>query len=155
MSILTAANPVGEAVFGVLQDATLQTALGGRLYDSIPEDAPRPVVLYEITNERDVRGFGTGGLPECELRTHVYSDLGSLSEAQSLNQQIVALLKDAQIVVTGYTQCGTIVYRETMALPEEIMNGIMVHEVVSTFTIWVEQGQQTPTSWAQQDWIQP
>lgn len=139
MSVLTAASPVAEAIFGLLQDATLQAAIGGRLFDDIPEDTPRPCVLVEILNETDVRGFGTGGLPELDVRTHVFSDVGSMSEAQAINQQIVALLKDAAIGITGYTQCGLIVYRETVTLRDEELAGTKVHEVVSIFTVWCEQ----------------
>jgi hypothetical protein len=136
---LTAASPLGEAVYTLLQDATLQTALGGRLYDAVPADTVRPCALYEVLNERDIRGFGAGGLPEVDLRTHVWSDIGSMSEAQSLNRQIVALLKDAAVTVTGYAQAGRIVYRESVTLPSEILNGMAVHEVVSIFTVWVEE----------------
>lgn len=139
MTVLTAANPVVEALYGLLQDATLQAAIGGRLFDDIPEDTPRPNVLVEILSETDIRGFGTGGLPELDVRTHVFSELGSLSEAQAINQQIVALLKDATIAITGYVQCGTVVYRETVTLRDQELNGLKVHEVVSLFTIWAEQ----------------
>lgn len=139
MTILTAANPVSAAINGLLQDATFQAAIGGRWYDDIPQDTPRPCGFHELLAEVDQRGLGTGGLPELDLRTHIFSDVGSLSEAQSLNQQIVALLKDAAITVTGYAQCGLIVYRETMVLRDQQLDGVKVHEVVSTFTIWVEQ----------------
>lgn len=139
MTVLTAAAPLGEAINGLFQDTTLQIALGGRIGDSLPEDAPRPCALFVVASERDIRGFGTGGLPEVDLRTYVFSDIGSMSEAQSINQQIVALLKDATITVTGYAQCGTIVYRETTTFDDSLLNGVKVHEVVSTFTIWCEQ----------------
>ena len=139
MPILTAASPVSEAIFGLLNDATLQTDVGGRIFDDIPQDTIRPCVLYEILTETDIHGFGTGGLPELDLRTHVFSDVGSLSEAQSINKSIVALLKDAAITVTGYTQCGLIFYRETVTLRSEELFGQKVHEIVSLFTVFVEQ----------------
>lgn len=138
MTVLTAANPVGEAIFGLLQDATLQASVDGRVYDSIPQDTIRPCILYEVLGETDRRGMGTGGLPELDLRTHVFSDVGSLSEAHSLNQSIVALLKDAAITVTGYTQAGLVTYRETVTLRDQELFGAKVHEVVSLFTVWVE-----------------
>ncbi len=86
-----------------------------------------------------MRGLGMGNLPECELRTYVYSEIGSLVEAQEINRQIVNLLKDQVISATGFAACGTIVYRETNTFPDSELNGEKVHEVVSTFTIWVEQ----------------
>jgi hypothetical protein len=135
---LTAANPVLEAINGLLQDATLQAALGGRIGDSLPEDVARPCTLFSLASETDTRGLGTGNLPECELRVYTYSEIGSLVEAQEINRQIVTLLKDASITVTGFTQAGTIVYRETSTFPDSELNGVKVHEVVSSYTLWVE-----------------
>ncbi len=139
MTVLTATAPVSEAIYGLLQDSTLQAALGGRLYDDVPQDVILPAALFVIATERDIRGFGTGGLPEIEFRTHVFSQAFNQAEAQGLNQQIVALLKDAAISPTGYAQCGRIVYRETIPIPESQLNGVKVHEIVSNFTVWVEQ----------------
>lgn len=139
MTVITAANPVLEGINGLLQDSTLQAALGGRIGDSLPEDVARPCALFSLASERDMRGFGTGNLPECELRTYVYSEIGSLVEAQEINRQIVNLLKDQVITATGFNACGTIVYRDTNTFPDSELNGLKVHEVVSTFTLWVEQ----------------
>ena len=156
MTILTATMPVLEAVFAVLQDATLQAAIGGRLYDDIPQNTPRPVVLIEIMSEVDKRGLGTGGLPELDVRTHVFSDQGSMSEAHGINLQIVALLKDAGLVLTdtGYSHAGRIVYRETITLRDELLHDVKVHEVVSIFTIWVEQDNHDAVPFVDPDWIQ-
>lgn len=139
MTVITAANPVLEAVNGLLQDATLQAALGGRIGDSLPEDVARPCTLFSIASETDMRGFGTGNLPQCELRVYTFSEIGSLVEAQEINRQIVNLLKDQTITATGFNACGTIVYRDTNTFPDSELNGIKVHEVVSSFVLWVEQ----------------
>lgn len=139
MTALTAATPVSEAVNGLLQDATFQAAVDGRWFDDIPPNTPRPCGFHEVFSERDRRGLGTGGFPELEIRTHTFSDSGSLVEAQNLNLQIVALLKDAEITGTGYQQAGKIVYRETITLRDAELFGIKVHEVVSVFTCWMEQ----------------
>jgi hypothetical protein len=137
--VLTAGAPVTDAVFALLQDPTLQTAVAGRIFDDIPEGTPRPIVLIETLVEIDRRGLGTGNLPEIDLRTHVFSDLGSMSEAKAINQMLVALLKDAAINIVGFAQAGLIVWHQTIALPNQILNGILVHEVVSTYTVWCEQ----------------
>lgn len=137
-AVLTAANPVLEAINGLLQDSTFQAAVGGRCGDSLPEDVARPCTLFSLASEKDVRGLGTGNLPECELRVYTYSEIGSLVEAQEINRQIVNLLKDQVITATGFSPCGTIVYRETNTFPDSELNGLKVHEVVSTFTLWVE-----------------
>jgi hypothetical protein len=140
---LTAANPVGEAVYGVLQDSTLQALVEGRVFAELPPDVAYPCVYYELFREQDIRGFGTGGLPEVDLRTHVFTTRGGgLSgavEAHEINRQVVALLKDADLTVTGYQQCGRVFYRETVALNDEEIAGVRVHEVVSLFTVYVEE----------------
>lgn len=139
----TAAAPVSEAIFERLQDATLAQTLVGGVFGDVPESPTYPFCWYEIFRERDARGFGLGGLPEIEMRTHVFSErggsLGGVSEAREANRQIVGLLKDAVLTVTGYTMCGRVFYRETVTLPDEELNGVKVHEVVSIFTIYVEE----------------
>jgi Fe-S oxidoreductase len=96
------------------------------------------LILYEIAGERDVRGLGTGNLPEVDLRVHTFSDEGSMAEAQEINRQIVTLLKDAVVSVTGFNQCGRIVYHETLMFPAEELHGVKVTEVVSLYTVWIE-----------------
>lgn len=138
MSTLTAAQPVTEAIFSLLQDATLQTATGGRIYDDLPADVARPCVLVEVFDERNIRGFGTTGPRELEVRTHVFSDLGSLSEARSIDGQIVALMDNAVLSVTGFNTCGATWQHEMIALPNQELSGVKVHEVVSIYTAWME-----------------
>lgn len=135
---LTAATPVGAAVFAVLQDAALQSASGGRVYGDVPEDPIFPFVLYE-TDERDIRGFGTGGLPEVTLRTHVYSTSRSKAEPNAINRQVVALLKDAELTIAGYDQCGTVFYDDTLSFPDEELDGVKCHEIVSNFRVYCEE----------------
>jgi hypothetical protein len=136
MTVLTAAAPVMSGVFDLLQDQTLQAAIGGRLFDELPENVPRPCVLIEVLSETDIRGLGQGDLPEVDLRVHVFSDLGSIVEAQELNRQVKAILKDAAITIAGYAQAGLIVYHQTIALPNQTLQGVLVHEIVSLFTVW-------------------
>lgn len=137
MTTLTATNPVSEAVFAALQDDTLLTAVDGRVVGDLDQDTPRPCVLYEIFNETDIHGIGTGHLPEIDLRIHTFSQL--VSEAQAINKLIVSLLKDATLVITGFAHAGTVVYHETQTLRDQDLFGIKVHEVVSLYTIWAEQ----------------
>lgn len=135
---LTSGQQVVEAIFSILQDATLQTALGGRLFDDLPEDVARPCCLIEIFDEKNIRGMGTTGPRELEVRTHVFSDLGSLSEARSIDSQIVALMDNSVLSVTGFATCGATWQHETIVLPNQELSGVKVHEVVSIFTAWVE-----------------
>lgn len=134
-----AAEPVSEAVFALLQDAAVQAALPGGLHDDVPANPGFPFGWYEIASEIDRRGFGGGGLPELELRTHVFSLFAGKAEAQAANRLIVGVLKDAAIMVTGYRQCGTVFYDQTIPIPDGELDGVKVHEIVSFFRVYVEE----------------
>ena len=139
----SALAPVSEALYGVLiADATLVALLAGGIHNDAPNDPTFPFCWLEV-QERDARGFGLGGLPEVELRTHVFTERGQtlsgVAEAHEVNRQIVGLLKDVALTVTGYAMCGHVFARETVTLGDEELNGVKVHEVVSIFTIFVEQ----------------
>lgn len=134
-----ALSPVSVAVYGVLSgDATLSGLVGGRIYDDVRQGAAYPYLWYEV-RERDMRGFGGGALPEIEVRVHAFD--GAHRGAQVVQQIIaraVALLKDAAVSVTGFVQCGRVVYDETVLLPDEDVNGEKVRELVALFRVWVE-----------------
>lgn len=132
-----ALSPVAEAVFAVLQDATLQALTPGGWHDDLPR-APEFPCGYVDLRERDARGFGTGNLPAIELRTHALSAYGGLRQAQAIDARVVALLKDQPLTVTGFTMCDRIFYDETMLLADQEILGEKVHEVVSMFRLYVE-----------------
>ena len=134
----SAASPVTEAIYARLQDATLLATLTGGVHDDVPQTPTYPFAWLEMFREQDARGLGTGGLPEIEFRTHVFSQFGGMAQAQEANRLIVGLLKDYALTVTGYAMCGHIFYRETVTLPDEEINGIKCHEAVSIFTVFVE-----------------
>lgn len=138
----SALTPVAEAVFQVLQDTTLLATLTGGWFNDVPQNPTYPFGWFEM-HERDVRGFGTGGLPLITLRTHIFSQRGStlatLAEAKEANRLTIGVLKDLALTVSGYAMCGHIFYRESIQLPEEELNGVKVYELVSTFDLYVEQ----------------
>ena len=139
---LTATNPVLDAVMAlVATDTTLaqDAYVSGRVYGTPPEDVLMPYVWLDVTSEDDyLRGFGTGGLATVTLRARIVSRYDGVSQAHAVNQRLVQILKDAALTVSGYNQCGRIVYRETVAVTDEL-DGDRVSVVASEFTIWVEQ----------------
>lgn len=138
----SALSPVADAVFGLLQDAALLAVLTGGWHNDLPQAPTYPCGWIEV-RERDVRGFGTGGLPEVALRTHIFARRGGtragIAEAQEANRLTIGVLRDQAVTVTGYTQCGQIFYDETILLSDEEVNGVKVHEVVSMFRVYVEE----------------
>ena len=134
----SALSPVSAGVYTALNVAGLTALVSTRIYDDVPQAAVFPFVLYDV-QERDVRGFGTGGLPEVDLRVHAYSTYEGPREAQTIIAKVIELLKDQLITVTGYTQCGHIFYDETVLLPNEEINGVKCYEIVALFRVYVEQ----------------
>lgn len=129
-------DPVSVAVFTKLNVAALQTLATGGIFDDIPQGVSFPCVLYEVS-ERDIRGLGTGGLPEVQLRVHAYGlDLVGL---QAIVQKAIQLLKDQSLTVTGYDHCGLVFYDETLTFADELIAGVKVHEIVASFRIYVEE----------------
>lgn len=133
-----ALGPVSVGVYTALNVAGLTALATGGISDDTAQATSLPFVWYEVS-ERDVRGLGTGGLPEVELRVHAFSSYQGMKEAQSINQKVIQLLRDQSITVSGYTQAGKVFYDETVALPNEMLNGVKVHELVSFFRIYVEE----------------
>ena len=134
----SALSPVSVAVYTALNVAGLTALLGSTgVTDDVPQVPVYPFVFYEV-QERETRGFGTGSLPEVDLRVHAFSTVESASEAQGVIAKVIELLKDQALSVTGYTQAGKVFYDETVTLGNEAIAGVKVHELVAMFRIYVE-----------------
>jgi len=131
-------GPVSVAVATVLNVAGLTALATGGVHDDAAQGTVFPFVWYEV-DEEDARGFGAGGLPQVNLRVHTFSRYEGASEAQSINQKVIELLRDQSLTVTGYTHAGKVFYDRTVPLAEELINGVRVRELVSMFRIFVEE----------------
>lgn len=130
--------PVSAAVYGKLNVSAL-TSLCAGVYDHIPQGTAYPMVWYEVREPQDVRGFGTSGLPEVELRVHVFSTYAGSNEAQTIAAKVIELLRDQALTVTGYNHCGRVFYDGTPDLGMQDINGVIVRELVPLFRIYVEE----------------
>ncbi len=85
-------------------------------------------------------GLGPARGPfEMALRTYVFSELGSSAEAQLIDGLMQDVLTDAlDMVITGFRQCGAVVYGDTSEPGLVLVNGITVHEVATNYRLWVE-----------------
>lgn len=138
-----ALSPVATAVYTALNVAGLTALATGGVHDTVSQPPPLPCVLVEV-DERDVRGFGTGGLPEVRIRVHAFTDRGTtaaggMKQAQQIIAKVIELLRDQSLTVTGYTQAGAVFYDDTVLVGDEIVNGVLVHELVANFRIYVEE----------------
>ena len=133
-----ALDPVSAAIYSKLNVAGLTALAPGGISAAFPQGTALPAVWFEVS-ERDIRGLGTGGLPEINLRVHTFSAYKGLKEAHQINQKVIELLRDVALTVTGYDMCGHVFYDETILLSDEELNGVKVHELVSRFRVYVEE----------------
>lgn len=136
-----ALSPVSAAVYTALNVAGLQALVSTRIYDGVPANPAYPFVLFEV-QEREQRGFGTGGFPEVEVRVHAFdraSNERGPKTVQTITAKVIELLRDQALTVSGYTQAGRVFYDETVPLPQEQIAGVPVREMVSLFRIYLEE----------------
>lgn len=133
-----ALSPVAVAVYGKLNVAGMTALVSTRIYDDVPRAPTYPFVWIEVS-ERDVRGFGTGGLPEVTLRVHAFSTYQGEKEAQSIVQKAIELLRDQSLTITGYEHAGRVFYDETITLRDQAIEGVKVQEVVAIFRIYARE----------------
>lgn len=132
----SALEPVANAVIVLLNVAGLTNL--ATLTGDPAQGGSLPFVWPELS-EREMRGFGTGSLPELELRVHTFSRYEGMKEAQQINAKVIELLRDKDLTITGWNHCGKIFYDETVLLPMEEVNGRKVCELVSMFRIYAEE----------------
>lgn len=132
-------GPVSVGVYTALNVVGLAALVGSRIYDDVPQAPTYPFVWFEMQEPRDMRGFGTGGLPEVDLRVHVFSTYQGTSEAQAIAKKVVELLKDQALSVSGYAQAGKVFYDNTLVFSDQIIQGVKVREIVAQFRVYVEE----------------
>ena len=152
----SALGPVSAAVFEVLQDSQLQAQVTGGWHDDVPQNFTLPFGWYEV-KERDVRGFGTGGMMEIDLRLHVFSEYGGMAQAQEGVRLAIRVFRDQGLNMVGWNMAGRIFFDETLPFADEELNGVKVHEVVALLRFYVEEIEdalQVPSGWMQTGWTQ-
>lgn len=131
-------SAVSVAVFGTLNVAGLTALVSTRIYDDIPQAPTYPFIWYEV-RERDVRGFGTGGLPEVLLRVHCFSQYQGAKESQDIIAKVIELLRDQALTITGYEQAGRVFYDDTVPVPTTEIAGKESRELVALFRIYARE----------------
>lgn len=147
MSSYSALSPVSAAVYAALNVPALTAMVPGGVSDVIPQNTPYPLVLFEVSEPRQLGGFGTkpghGQLPEIDLRVHVYSQQQNLSEAQAILDVAISLLADPPAVAGGYGSWG-IFHDSTIDLGDQVVANVTVHEIVAMFRLYVEENSGAP-----------
>jgi len=148
MAYLLPLTAVGDAVYALFQDATLTSLVPGGVQSDVPQDPSYPFLWFEILQQANYGGLGTkpgkGSMPGLTLRLHVFqSEYGTMRDAQIVMARAIALLFDdtTPLVVDGYTVCSgqPLPEIETIPLPDEELNGLKVHELVTNVDLIVEE----------------
>lgn len=139
---------VGDAVYALFQDATLGALATGGVWTDVPAVPSFPFLWFEVLHQNNAGGLGTwpgrGSMPGVTLRLHVFaSDTATMRDAAVVMGRAVDLLFDTNqpLAVTGYTVAGArpLSEIETIPLPDEVLNGVKVHELVTNVDLIVEE----------------
>lgn len=132
-------SPLSVALYTALNVAGMQALVGSRIYDDVPPAPTYPFVWFEVREARDVRGFGTGGMPETLIRVHAFSTYRGEKEAQGIVAKAIELLRDQPLTVSGYEQAGRVFYDETIPLRDQEIEGVKVQEIVAVFRAYLKE----------------
>lgn len=99
---MSASWPLQQAIFGALtNDAGVTALVGGRVYDSVPQDASFP---YLTVGDSTVIPFDTKDEPGQEHRVvmHAWSRYAGRKEAKQILAAVYDRLNRATLTVSGY-----------------------------------------------------
>src|SRR5215471_19255165 len=136
----SALQAVADAVYTLLQqDGELVALATGGIWDVVKENPDFPFLWYEVDRPRDARGFGTCSLPQLAVRVHTFTQGPQLIEAQNLNDHVVQALADKELPLdpTAYRVAGWMFSDAEVALGDEVLRGVPVHELVAIFHCYV------------------
>jgi hypothetical protein len=141
MTAVLSLSPVSQAINAALNVASLLALAPGGALDVLPQGTAYPCVLYSVDEAQQLGGFGTkvgsvGRLPEVALRVHVFTQAGSMKSAQAVMAKVLELLADP-LTVSGYSNWA-IFWDNTVSLPDEVVAGVRVQELVANSRLFVE-----------------
>jgi len=132
-------SPLSAALYAALNVAGMTALVGSRIYDDVPRNPTYPFVWFEVGEPRDVRGFGTGGMPEVGIRVHAFTQYQGEKQGQTILAKAIELLRDVSLTVTGYQQAGQVFYDETVVLRDQEIEGVKVQESVAVFRTYLKE----------------
>jgi hypothetical protein len=140
--------PLSDAIGVTLRASAALLALApGGVWDALPQNSSYPVVLVEVLDDYQPSlgrrpGGGPGSLYELDVRVHVFTQDRGMRTAQVVMAKVVEVLTPSgAISVTGYTVCGLepLATGSSTPLPNEVVAGIPVRELVRDFRLTVEE----------------
>ncbi len=143
MSSFLALGPVSAAVLAALNVQALLTLAPGGPWDEVPRTTTFPNVMFEVFEQRQLGGFGTrrgaGAVLEVEIRVHVYSQYEGMKEAHTVMAKVLELLSPGALTIAGYRSIEGPNFGEATPLPDQLVAGVRVNELVSSGQLFVEE----------------
>ncbi len=142
MTAYSALSPVSAAIVAALQDTAFATVCPGGVFDDVPQGPTYPFLLY-VVDEKPIGGLGTkpgvGRTLEITIRLHVYSQFAGMTEAQAVLREAIRVMFAQALTVDGYKVDGEPFHDENVSLPDELVGGQKVKELVGLFRLYVTE----------------
>jgi hypothetical protein len=117
------------AVFGALNVSALTSTLGCAVHDVVPQTPTFPYCRIDSPSGVSWDTFGAPGKRR-SLWVHVFSTYAGGLQARQIVDQVIALLHDVALSVTGHVLCG-LRYQQDVDGADENRGGVrVIHKVV-------------------------
>jgi hypothetical protein len=132
--------PVSAAIYAALNVPAMQALAPGGVWAVTPQGAQFPSLLFVVSENQQLGGLGTkvgvGMLPEVGIRLHAFSAYAGFQESHAIIEKARELLADPP-AVAGYNS-WFIAWDDVIPIPDELMGGLRVSEVVANGRLYVE-----------------
>jgi len=140
-----ALSPVSAAIYAALNVAGLTALATGGIYDDVPQGTSFPQVVFTVSENQQLGGFGTypgtsGRLPEIALRVYVFTKSDELNRgmkpAQVVMSKVIELLRTPP-AVSGFSSWA-IFWDDVNPVGDELVAGVKVKELTANARLYVE-----------------
>ncbi len=148
MTTYSALSPVAVGVKAALSVSSVTSLATGGVGDDVQQTTAFPYVLYEVSDDSSMTGFGTqpgrpGFLSNLRVRINCFSQYGGGKEVRAIcaaciGAFLVAFDKDnPTVTITGHKLCDFVWQNQSEPI-DSIVNAVKVKEVVADFAMRVE-----------------
>jgi len=136
-SVTTSAGEILAAVYAALNVTSLVTTLGCPVYDDVPQGSAFPYVVIGSSSGIPWDTFGKAGKQRV-VTIHVYSAYQGGLQARAIFAEIMALLNNQSLSVSGHSSVNVNYEQDVDASVEEVEGTKIVHKVL-LFRVYVQE----------------
>lgn len=140
MTAVCSLGPVAVGVMAALNVPAVIAMAPGGVWDQIPRAVGNISVRFELQEQDQLGGLSAddGAVVELELRVHVYSGYEGFKEARAAMNAVMGQLTGA-LTLAGFREIGRPSHQDTVPLPDQVVAGVRVNELVGRWQIFVEK----------------